>query len=251
MSKWSDDGVILSLSKQGERGFIINALTNNHGRHLGWYTVRSKKTNMFQPGDLVSLKWNARLADQMGLFSIELIQNTVGKIIHDKIKLSILSSFCSLLLFFLPERQNCANLYLVSKIFLNELINEKKQINLILKNYLIWEINVLKELGFYFNLQKCAVSGKTQNLQYVSPKTGNAVSSDYNGKYKQKLLRMPNFLGGVELINDRELDDVIGGFDLNYYFFKKFIININYKFSKQPFLARNRLLENFKSLYDR
>ena len=62
---------------------------------------------------------------------------------------------------------------------------------------------------------------------------------------------MPNFLGGVKLINDRELDDVIGGFDLNYYFFKKFIININYKFSKQPFLARNRLLENFKSLYER
>ena len=73
MSKWNDEGVILSLSKQGERGLIINALTNNHGRHLGWYTVRSKKTNIIQPGDIVSLKWNARLADQMGLFSIELI----------------------------------------------------------------------------------------------------------------------------------------------------------------------------------
>ena len=119
MSKWNDDGVILSLSKQGERGFIINALTNNHGRHLGWYTVRSKKTNMFQPGDLVSLKWNARLTDQMGLFSIELIQNSVGKIYHDNIKLSILSSFCSLLLFFLPERENCPNLYFVSKIYVN------------------------------------------------------------------------------------------------------------------------------------
>ena len=163
MSNWNDEGIILNLNKQGEKGMLLNVLTKNYGRHLGWYNVRSKKLNFLQPGDFVNLIWKARVSDQLGTFYIELIESTVGKILENEIKLSILSSYCSLLNFFLPEREKCNHLYLVSRNYLLELKNESEELNVVIKKYLIWEINILKELGFYFDLKKCAVSGVTSD----------------------------------------------------------------------------------------
>ena len=246
MSNWNDEGIILNLNKQGEKGMLLNVLTKNYGRHLGWYNVRSKKLNFLQPGDFVNLIWKARVSDQLGTFYIELIESTVGKILENEIKLSILSSYCSLLNFFLPERQKCDNLYLVSRNYLLELKDESEELNVVIKKYLIWEINILKELGFYFDLKKCAVSGLTSDLKFVSPKTGNAVSEKYAGKFEKKLFILPKFLGGIKLLRDNELDDILGGFELNQHFFKKFVNNIDYKHFKIPFLARENLLEKFK-----
>ena len=246
VSKWSDEGIILNLNKQGEKGMILNVLTRNYGRHLGWYNIRSKKINFLQPGDYVNLIWKARVSDQLGTFSVELIESTVGKIIENEIKLDILSSFCSLLNFFIPEREKCSHLYEVSKNYLVELKKQTDELNLIIIKYLIWEINILKELGFYFDLKKCAVSGNDFDLKFVSPKTGNAVSEKYAGRFEKKLLKLPKFLGGIKLLNNNELDDILGGFELNKYFFKKFVNNIDYKYFKMPFLAREKLLEKFK-----
>tara|TARA_B100000965_G_C19573948_1_gene750451 strand:+ start:791 stop:1555 length:765 start_codon:yes stop_codon:yes gene_type:complete len=246
MSNWNDEGIILNLNKQGEKGMVLSVLTQNYGRHLGWYNVRSKKLNFLQPGDLVKLIWKARVSDQLGTYYIELMESTVGKILENELKLSILSSYCSLLNFFLPEREICNRLYQVSNNYLNELKNNSDEINVVIKKYLIWEINILKELGFYFDLKKCAVSGMTSNLKFVSPKTGNAVSEKYAGKFEKKLFILPKFLGGIKFLNDNEFDDILRGFELNQYFFKKFVSNIDYKHIKMPFLARDNLLEKFK-----
>ena len=246
MPKWEDEAIVIKIKKQGEKSFILIALTKNHGKHLGWFNYRSKKISMLQPGDLVKLTWSARLSDQLGTFSAELHDSIVGKIIEDELKLSMLSSFCSLLNFFIPERELCTKFYKISKKYLFKLLDDQLVHKNLIENYLIWEIEILKEVGIFLNLKKCIVSGLEEDLKFVSPNSGNAVSENYAGKYESKLLKLPNFLGGKEVIQGNELEDLIGGFNLTYHFLKKFFHSIDYKYVKSPFSARERLIDNIK-----
>ena len=80
---------------------------------------------------------------------------------------------------------------------------------------------MLAEVGISLNLTKCVLTGSKENLKYVSPKSGCAVSEDYNGEYREQLITLPNCLGGKILLNDNVYYDLLGGFNLTYYFFKK------------------------------
>ena len=60
--------------------------------------------------------------------------------------------------------------------------------------YVRWECDLLAALGFGLDLERCAVSGVTTDLAYVSPRTGRAVSRAAGLPYRDKLLGLPNFL---------------------------------------------------------
>jgi DNA repair protein RecO (recombination protein O) len=63
--------------------------------------------------------------------------------------------------------------------------------------YVEWELALLAELGFGLDLERCAATGSGEDLAYVSPKTGRAVSRAAAGIYKDRLLRLPPFLAGA------------------------------------------------------
>jgi DNA repair protein RecO (recombination protein O) len=68
--------------------------------------------------------------------------------------------------------------------------------------YVRWELALLEELGFGLDLRACAATGSNDQLIYVSPKSGRAVSASAGEPYKERLLRLPGFLtrsrsGGV------------------------------------------------------
>ena len=108
MENWTDIGIILKIEKRGEKGNLLNIITNDNGRHMGWFNNFNKKQYLVQPGDLVSVSWSSRISNQLGFFKIELVETTVGKILNDKTRLDIISSFCSLTSFILPEREKCS-----------------------------------------------------------------------------------------------------------------------------------------------
>ena len=60
--------------------------------------------------------------------------------------------------------------------------------------YVVWECDLLAALGFGLDLARCAVSGTNQDLAYVSPRTGRAVSRETGAPYNDKLLPLPRFL---------------------------------------------------------
>ena len=203
MPEWNDQGIVLSAKKYGEKGLIINVLSENHGRHLGWFNNYKSKNILadVQPGNLVNVFWKSRLIEQMGKFKIELISSVSGKIFDEKLKLQALNSVCSLLEKFLPERQNYCEVFDATKAFLNLLaINNDVDNKLWIKGYVKWEIGLLSSIGFSLDLKQCAVTGQKYNLYYVSPKTGKAVSKEGAGKFAPKLLRLPMLLGGTEII---------------------------------------------------
>ena len=193
----------------------------------------------------MSVSWSSRISNQLGFFKIELIETTVGKIFTDKIKLDIISSFCSLTSFLLPERENCPFFFQKSKTFLEEIpINPSN--NEVLKLYIFWELDLLNEVGTPLNFSECTVSGDKKNLKYVSPKSGNAVGSSFAGKYKNRLLKLPFFLGGVNVINNNENDDICSGLSLTLFFIKKFLDTFDFNNLTKLLFARIRLQNNLK-----
>ena len=252
MPEWNDLGIILSAKKYGEKGLVVNILTELHGRHVGWVNNYKTKSilSSVQPGNLVKVFWKSRLVEQMGNFKIELISSISGKIFDEKIKLQALTSLCSLLEKFLPERQSYSEVFRATKAFLkvlefnNEVDNEQW-----IKGYIKWEIGLLSSIGFSLDLKQCAVTGQKNNLYYVSPKTGKAVSKDGAGKFGPKLLKLPMFLGGTETIGSSMHMEIIMGLNITTYFFKnKLLLSINDTRIMNLPNPRNRLENMIKKL---
>ena len=233
MPEWNDQGIVLSAKKYGEKGLVINILTRNHGRYLGWLNNYKKKSVLadVQPGNLVNVYWKSRLIEQMGNFKIELISSVSGKIFDEKLKLQALNSLCSLLDKFLPERQNYFEIFNATNAFINLLTfpDEGKNDHWI-EGYVKWEIGVLSSIGFSLDLKRCAVTGVNSNLLFVSPKTGKAVSKEAAGIHAPRLLLLPFFLGGEEVIGSNFYKEILAGLKITSYFFKnKLLLSINTK----------------------
>ena len=206
-------------------------MTKTHGRYVGWINNHKTKSilSSVQPGNLVKVFWKSRIIEQMGNFKIEEISSISGKIFDEKLKLQALTSLCSLLEKFLPERQSYSEVFDATKAFLNLLaINNDVDNKLWIKGYVKWEIGLLSSIGFSLDLKQCAVTGQKNNLYYVSPKTGKAVSKKGAGKFAPKLLRLPMFLGGAEVIGSNLNEEIIIGLNIATYFFKnKLLLSIN------------------------
>jgi DNA repair protein RecO (recombination protein O) len=245
MPEWRDKGIVLSVRKYGEKGMIANILTFEHGRHLGW--ISNYKNNSFhaQPGNLVDVFWKSRLIEQMGNFKVELISSIVGKILDDKIKLQAIISLCTLLEKVLPERQNYSEVFNATRAFINLLlVDDDISKNAWIEGYVKWEIGVLAAIGFSLKLDECAVTGQKNNLYFVSPKTGKAVTKEGAGKFAPKLLLLPFFLGGAEIIGSNFNKDIMAGLKITSYFFKnKLLLSINDNENNFIPNARNRLIE--------
>lgn len=251
MPEWSDVGIVLSAKKYGEKGLVVNILTELHGRHIGWINnFKSKNiSSNVQPGNLVEVVWKSRLIEQMGNFKIELISSITGKIFDEKLKLQALISLCSLLEQLLPERQSYSDIFNATKAFINLLaLNETLVNNQWIKGYVKWEIGLLSSIGFSLDLEKCAVTGQKNNLHYVSPKTGKAVSKIGAGKFGPKLLKLPLFLGGKKVIGSNLNEEIIAGLNITTYFFKnKLLLSINDKKITDLPKARDRFVDMIKN----
>ena len=252
MPEWKDKGIILSVKKYGEKGLILNILTENQGRHLGWFNNYKSKKNTYdiQPGNIVDVTWKSRLNDQIGNYKIELLTSVSGKIFDDRLKLQALSSACSMINTLLPERENYFNIFKATRAFIDliSLFNENKN-HAWIEGYVKWEIGVLSSVGFSLDLTECAVTGKKNNLSYVSPKTGKAVTSEGAAEYASKLFYLPFFLGGTKNKNYNFYSDVLLGLKITSYFFKNklFTTMSNNKIVKLPD-TRNRLIEMIEKL---
>lgn len=183
--EWRDQGAIISVRHHGETSAIVEVFTKNQGRHAG--VVRgatSRKIAPFlQPGGQVDVSWRARLNEHLGTFTIEPIQSR-AHVMSNPLALAGLNAVCALLQFTLPERESHPRLYETS-IALLDSISETSDWPL---DYLHWEMLLLDDLGFGLDLSECAVTGTQDDLAYVSPKSGRAVSKSGAGEWADRLL---------------------------------------------------------------
>lgn len=158
---------------------------------------------VLQPGTQLDVEWKARLSEQLGQFRIYPGKSRAAACMTDQLRLSALGSVCALLQRSTPERSPCYDLYSSSVDLLGNL---EKALGW-KGSYLEWELALLDELGIGLDLGRCAVSGSTKELSYVSPVSGRAVSKSSAGKWERRLLPLPAcFLGG-DLKDLREMSD--------------------------------------------
>ena len=191
---WRDEGCLLSVRRHGETSAILEVFTRAHGRHAG--VVRGatsrKIAPMLQPGAQLDVAWRARLDEHIGTFQVEPLKSRAGQVMGDRLALAGLGSACALLSCVLPEREPHGAFYGAS-IALLDMIGVNPVWPLA---YLRWELGLLDEMGFGLDLSACAVTGGTEDLAYVSPKTGRAVSRAGAGEWADRLLPLPPALLG-------------------------------------------------------
>ncbi|MFC7703117.1 DNA repair protein RecO [Plastorhodobacter daqingensis] len=192
--EWQDQGVLLAMRKHGETAAIIEMFTPSHGRHAG--VVRGgggrRLAPILQPGAQLSVTWRARLEDHLGAFTVEPVRARAPMILGDRTALAGLSAICALLSFALPEREAHPTLYSGTEALL-DLISQGAPWPVA---YLRWELGLLEELGYGLDLTRCAVTGGHDDLAYVSPRTGRAVSRNGAGEWAPRLLPLPACLMG-------------------------------------------------------
>lgn len=235
---WNDQAIVLSARPHGENGLVVTLLTRDHGRHAGFVPggVSRRARPVWQSGNLVEVGWRARLSEQLGNYSGELREPHAARALDDAVQLSGLAAACAVVDAALPDREPHPAMFDGFAAFLGVL------------GHLGWpaiyvrlELGLLQELGFGLDLEKCAATGDTEDLAYVSPKTGRAVSRAAAGPYKEKLLPLPGFLstGGLPA-DDSELRQ---GLDLTGFFLERHVF---WPHNKPLPPARSRFMESLQ-----
>ena len=240
MEQWQDQGIVLSARAHGESGAVVSVLTENYGRHAGYIrgAHSSRLRGVIEPGNLVGAHWASRVADQLGTFTLEQEQNLAAGCLDTPLKLAALQSACALCDEALPERESHPGLFYGLKALLENMDSEIWG-----AAYIMWEIALLKELGFALNLTRCAGGGDPQTLEWISPKTGHAVSREKGQLYKDRLLPLPAFLKPER--GDTGNEEIVRGLRMTSHFLEHWVFNHH---SRGIPAARLRFQESFEKL---
>lgn len=208
MIAWTDEAALLAARPFGETSVIIEVFSATHGRHAG--VVRGgasrKVAPILQPGAQVSVTWKARLDNHLGSFTVEPIRSRAAVAMSDRLALAGLNAVCSLLAMVLPERESHPALY-ERTVNLLDLLGQSEIWPLA---YLRWEQALLEDMGFALDLSACAVIGVNEDLAFVSPKSGRAVSRSGAGEWADRLLPLPPVLAGKGDASSAEIIIALG-----------------------------------------
>ena len=215
--QWQQTGVLLSVKRHGETSAIVDVFTREHGRWKGLVRGGRSRTMrpVLQPGNVVEATWRARLADHLGVFSIEPVSFRAARLIDEPLKLAGLTALTELTQI-LPEREAHARVYDAMQIVLDALDDDDMWPALLVR----WELGLLDDLGYGLDLSSCVATGANDNLIYVSPKSARAVSASAGEPYRQKLLALPPFLTGAG-VGAPSTADIVNGFMLTGYFLNR------------------------------
>lgn len=209
---WRDEGVLLTVRRHGESAAIIEVFTLGHGRHAGIVHggASRKLAPVLQPGAQLDVSWHARLDEHLGTFAAEPLRSRAG-LMADRLALAGLNSVCALLSFLLPEREAHGALYAGTVTLLDRIGAGEGWAT----DYLRWEMHLLEEMGYGLDLTRCALTGRREDLAYVSPKSGRAVARGAAGEWADRLLPLPAFLLGQGPAAEAE---IAAGLGLTGYF---------------------------------
>jgi DNA repair protein RecO (recombination protein O) len=218
--EWIDEGIVLGVKRHGETSIIVELMTRGHGRHLGLVRGGSgaRMRGVLQAGNAVRATWRARLDEHLGNYLIE-AANLRAAVFLDKAHalhgVTHLAALCRLL----AEREPHTAIYDAFQEILDRLDDAKAVAPLVAR----FELDFLAELGFGLDLAACAATGSKDDLVFVSPRSGRAVSRAAGEPYREKLMRLPVFLRHSEhdASAPPEPGDLLDAFTLTGFFLER------------------------------
>ena len=217
--EFEDDAYVLSARPFGETGAIVELITRLHGKYAAHVAgAASRRMKPFlQAGARVSLRYRARTSEQLGAASLEPVGEGPSALFDDALALAGLSAAAAVAAGALPEREPHPGAFLGLEAFIAALA----QPDIWPAVYVRFEAGLLADLGFGLDLSRCAVTGSPDDLIYVSPRTGRAVSAGAGAPYKDRLLALPPFLlssqGGLGA------GDIAAGLAITGHFLQRFV----------------------------
>ncbi len=189
--QWSDEGIIIGTRRHGETSLIVELMTPAHGRHLGLVRGgRSRRQQpILQPGNSVNATWRARLDEHLGTYTVEPTHQRAARLIESAVGLYGIQMLGGLLRL-LPERDPHPRLYEGLAAVL-DWFGEPLIAGALIARF---ELGLLDDLGFGLDLERCAATGSNDDLAFVSPKSGRAVSRSAGEPYAARMLKLPRFL---------------------------------------------------------
>ncbi|HUI14110.1 MAG TPA: DNA repair protein RecO [Xanthobacteraceae bacterium] len=211
--QWTDEGIVLGVKRHGETSVILELMTRAHGRHLGLVRggAGTRLRGVLQPGNALGATWRARLDEHLGHYAVEALNLRAARYLaaaHAVHGVTHLAALCRLL----AEREVHPAVYEALEAILEHLEDPHLAAPMIAR----FELNFLAELGFGLDLSSCAATGATEDLIYVSPRSGRAVSRAGGEAYRDRLLRLPPFLHGES--EPETARDLIDAFALTGFF---------------------------------
>lgn len=219
--EFEDSAFVLAARAHGETGAIVEFLTREHGKYAAHVAgAASRRMKPFlQPGARVVARFRARTSEQLGSASFEASGGGPADLFDEPLALAGLSAAAAVAAAALPEREAHPGAFLGFEALLEVLA----QTDVWPAVYVRFEAGLLAELGFGLDLARCAVTGSTDDLAFVSPRTGRAVSAAAAAPYADRLLPLPRFLlssqGGLEP------GDVAAGLAITGHFLQRFVFS--------------------------
>ncbi len=195
--EWEAPALVLSAAPYGESAMIVHVLTEAHGAYRGLVRGGASRTQaaLWQPGNLIAARWFARLSEQLGTLTAELVHPSAARVLDHRLPLAMLSAACAVADDALPEREPHPRAFegllrLLTLLSLDPAEGARAGPAALLR----WEAMLLSDLGYGLDLSCCAVTGRSDGLAYVSPRSGRAVSEAGVGDWRDRLLRLPGLL---------------------------------------------------------
>ena len=236
--EWRDKGILLATRPFGETSLIIDVFTPDHGKSSG--VVRGGQSKKLKPilqiGAQIDLTWKARLEQHLGSFQVELIRSRTANVMDDRLLLAGMLSSATLINRFFPAGQVYKEFYESSE----NLFDLLQFPDIWTLGYFKWELEFLETLGFGLDLEKCAVTGSTEDLKFISPKSGRAVSAAAAGDWSSKLLPFPIAASGQ--VNS--LEDILDGLKVSQFFLEKKVL-VAFGMERLP-SARSRFISSLE-----
>jgi DNA repair protein RecO (recombination protein O) len=190
--EWEGPAIVLAAQPYGEGDAVATVMTQAQGAHRGLARggLARGRAATWQPGNVVTARWVARLPEQLGSLSAELVHPAAALAMEDALALAILRAACATAEGALPEREAHPRVFTGLLHLLAHLAEGPP----VLADLVRWEAALLADLGYGLDLSACALSGTTEGLAWVSPRTGRAVADAAAGAWRDRLLRLPPLL---------------------------------------------------------
>ncbi len=238
MTSLSADAIVCAVRAHGEHGAIVRALTGEAGLVAGYVRGgRSRRLRpILMPGNLVALELRARTEEQLAGATAELLTSR-APLLAEPLPAAAIDWATSLTAATLPESQPYPALYAALSAVLDAIgaASSARQWAGALARY---EQLLLAELGFGMNLDECVVTGSSDDLAFVSPKSGGAVSRAAAAGYEARLMHLPSFLRGADA--NPSLADVIDGLAITGHFLDRDLLDGR---NRDLLSVRERLLD--------
>jgi DNA repair protein RecO (recombination protein O) len=210
------EAIVCAVLPHGEHGAVVRVLTPDDGLQAGY--VRGGRSRRLRPvllpGNVVQIDLRARTDSQLGSMTVELVHSR-APLLSEPLAAAAIDWATALTATVLPEAQPYARLFVALSAVLDaiEAAPAARGWAVALVRY---ELLVLAELGFGLDLSGCVATGKQDDLRWVSPKSGGAVSAGAGAPYADKLLPLPPFL--IDGSGEGSWPDILDGLTLTGYF---------------------------------